>query len=83
VKATRTAAQRLVRGLRRRVDRAPTRELRALDDDAWLAQLAAKVPALRDEIALARRSLTDTLPPKVFATLGPALHTIDVTLTRT
>ena len=83
VKATRTAAQRLVRGLRRRIDRAPTRELRALDDDAWLARLATKVPALRDEVALARRSLTDTLPPKVFATLGPALHTIEVTLTRT
>jgi len=83
VRATRTAAQRLVRGLRRRVERAPTRELRALDDDAWLAQLATKSPPLRDDIALARRSLAETLPPKVFATLGPALHHIEVTLTRT
>ena len=83
VKATRTAAQRLVRGLRRRVERAPTRALRALDDDAWLAQLAAKSPQLRDDVALARRSLSETLPPKVFATLGPALHQIEVTLTRT
>lgn len=83
VKATRTAAQRLVRGLRRRVDRAPTRELRALDDDAWLQHVAAKAPALRDEVALARRSLAETLTPKVFATLGPALHAIEVTLTRT
>lgn len=83
VKATRTAAQRLVRGLRRRVERAPTRELRALDDDAWLAQLAAKTPPLHDQVALARRSLCETLPPKVFATLGPALHHIEVTLTRT
>ena len=82
VKATRTAAQRLVRGLRRRVERSPTRELRALGDDAWLGQLAAKSPPLRDDIALARRSLSETLPPKVFATLGPALHTIEVTLTR-
>ncbi|MCE9602653.1 MAG: hypothetical protein K8S21_10665 [Gemmatimonadetes bacterium] len=83
VKATRTAAQRLVRGLRRRVERAPTRELRALDDDAWLAQLAVKSPQLRDDVALARRSLAETLSPKVFATLGPALHQIEVTLTRT
>lgn len=83
VKATRTAAQRLVRGLRRRVERAPTRDLRALDDDAWLAQLATKSPRLRDDVALARRALTETLSPKVFATLGPALHQIEVTLTRT
>ena len=82
VKATRTAAQRLVRGLRRRVQRAPTREMRSLDDDAWLAQCARKAPSLSADVALARRSLTDTLPPKVFATLGPALHAIEVTLTR-
>lgn len=82
VKATRSAAQRLVRGLRRRVDRAPTRELRALDDDAWLAQCATKAPSLGADVALARRSLTDALPPKVFATLGPALHSIEATLTR-
>lgn len=83
VKATRTAAQRLVRGLRRRVARSPSRDQRALDDDAWLAQIAARTPALEDEIALARRSLSETLSPKLFATLGPALHTIEVTLSRT
>ncbi len=82
VRATRTAAQRLVRGLRRRTDRSTGPARRGVDDDAWLAQIAARHPALAAEVALARRALAEPLPARDFPALGPALHRIEATLTR-
>ena len=83
VRATRTAAERLVRGVRRRTDRGALRDRAALTDDAWLARVADRTPALAEEVALARRALSESLPHRTFATLGPALHRIEATLTRT
>lgn len=83
VRATRTAAERLVRGVRRRSERGAVRDRHALTDDAWLARVADRTPALVEEVALARRALGESLPPRTFATLGPALHRIEATLTRT
>ena len=83
VGATRTAAQRLVRALRHRADRTVGRERRGLGDDAWLAAVASRHPTLGDDVALARRALAESLPGRTFATLGPALHRIEATLTRT
>ncbi|MBX7118924.1 MAG: DUF4350 domain-containing protein [Gemmatimonadaceae bacterium] len=82
VRATRTAAERLVRGLRRRTERGPVRDRRALSDDAWLARLAERHPVLAEPIDLARQALAAELTPRQFATLGPALHRIETTLTR-
>lgn len=83
VGATRTAAQRLLRGVRRRTERAATRGRRTLDDAAWLAQVVTRHPAIADDAALVMRALDEAVPPRVFATLGPALHRIEATLTRT
>lgn len=81
VDATQTAAQRLVRGLRRRMQRsAPTRD--HLDDASWLDRLAERVPALASDTALVRRALSSSLPPNEFIELGPAIHRIESTLTR-
>lgn len=82
VRATRTASERLVRGLRRRVERGAVRERHVLDDSAWIARLGSRAPALTEEIALVQRALSDGLTPKAFATLGPALHRLETTLTR-
>ena len=81
VGATRTAAARLVRGTRRRTARGLGRDRRTRSDDAWLAHIAERHPALADDVALARRALADALPSRTFATLGPALHRIEATLT--
>ena len=81
VGATRTAAARLVRGTRRRTERGLGRDRRTRSDDEWLARIAERHPALADDVALARRALADALPSRTFATLGPALHRIEATLT--
>ena len=80
VRATGTASRRLVHGLRRRVERGSARERAMLSDDAWLERIASRHPALAAEVAQARRALTDPLPPREFAELGPALHRIETTL---
>jgi len=81
VRATQTAAQRLVRGLRRRLQRRTvTRDTQ--DDDHWLSQLATRAPALAEDVALARRALNTSLSPSEFVELGPAIHRIESTLTR-
>ncbi|MFN0097348.1 MAG: DUF4350 domain-containing protein [Gemmatimonadaceae bacterium] len=81
VDATQTAAQRLVRGLRRRVQRTtPSRD--HIDDASWLERLAERVPALATDAALARRAISTSLPPDEFIELGPAIHRIESTLTR-
>lgn len=81
VDATQTAAQRLVRGLRRRVQRStPARD--HIDDASWLDRLAERVPTLASDTALVRRALDTSLPPGEFLELGPAIHRIESTLTQ-
>ncbi len=82
VRATRTAAERLVHGARRRCERGLLRDRAPLSDDAWLERVGTRHPALRDDVALLRRALAEPLPPRTFATLGPALHRVEQTLTR-
>jgi len=82
VGATRTAAERLVRGVRRRSERGAMRDRQAVRDDAWLERVAERSPSLREDVALVRRALSEAVPPRTFATLGPALHRIEATLTR-
>lgn len=86
VGATRTVAQRLLRGLRRRVARSgltrATSPDRALDDLAWLALVAAKHPALAPDLALLQRAQSSALSDRELPALGPALHRIETTLTR-
>ena len=50
-------------------------------DGAWLTRIAERFPALDDDVRLARRALAESLPSRTFATLGPALHRIEATLT--
>lgn len=81
VGATRTSARRLVRGLRRRVERAPRGAV--LDtDDRFLERLASLAPSLRDDVTLLRRALTEPLSVTAFAALGPALQRVESTLLR-
>ncbi|MBX3132878.1 MAG: hypothetical protein KF689_05775 [Gemmatimonadaceae bacterium] len=86
VGATRTVAQRLLRGLRRRVTRgalAPAaRHDGALDDVSWLGFVATRHPELAEDVALVRRAQADSLLRRELPTLGPALHRIETTLTR-
>ena len=81
VRATRTATQRLIRGLRRRIERGTARDRAALSDDAWLARAGALSPAIAADTARARRALAETITPREFAEVGPALHHIESTLT--
>ena len=90
VGATRTAAARLVRGLRRRTEQqkrglglgdANRRTASGDDDVTWLARVAARFPRLDEDVTLARLALERSLPTRTFATLGPALHRIEATLT--
>lgn len=81
VDATKTAAQRLVRGLRRRVQRtSPVRD--HVDDAIWLERLVERVPALAGDASFVRRAIETSLPPGEFIELGPAIHRIESTLTR-
>ncbi|MFN0099561.1 MAG: DUF4350 domain-containing protein [Gemmatimonadaceae bacterium] len=86
VGATRTVAQRLVRGVRRRAARGvigsgPGRD-RTLDDTAWLSLIAAQHPALAVDVDLARRAMAESLTARELPSLGPALHRIESIPTR-
>ncbi len=90
VGATRTAAARLIRGVRRRTEQQKrglglggSHHRTALGDDesAWLTRIAARFPRLDEDVTLARLALERSLSTRVFATLGPALHRIETTLT--
>jgi hypothetical protein len=80
VHATRTAAQRLLHGLRSRVERG-WRPERSRPDDAFLADAESRAPALSGDVALVRRALHETLPDRELPELGAALRRIEHTLT--
>jgi hypothetical protein len=83
VGATRTAASRLLRGVRRRLERATQNygtHQTEQPDEAFLAAALRGSPALEEDIALIRRSLSATLSPKDFEALGDALRRLESSL---
>lgn len=82
VGARKTATQRLVRGLRRRVHRnaAPSR---AQADEQFLVQVEQRHPALRTDVALLRTALQQGASREQWTALPDALDRIEHTLTRT
>lgn len=78
-RATRTAARRLVRGLRRRHATLVRRE----DDAAFLSRVAERHPALRDEVALLRRATIERVAPDDLDRVLAAVDSVDRTLSRT
>ncbi|HKW47083.1 MAG TPA: hypothetical protein VJN70_06545 [Gemmatimonadaceae bacterium] len=82
VGGTRTATSRLLRGVRRRVDRGVRRNLRltATESDALFLEDAARVPALADDVALVRRALAGPIGKREFEAVGDALKRVEETL---
>ena len=76
--ATRLAARRLVRGLRRRH---PLGATGAVDDDAYLALVRARAPGTSDDVMLLARAIQNPLPAAEFVHAGAAIDHIERTLT--
>jgi hypothetical protein len=83
VGATRTATMRLLRGVRRRVQRGGIRSWTRETDDAFLARAQESAPALAPDIAHIRDALRAAVSRRDFAATGVALHRLETTLTRT
>jgi hypothetical protein len=79
VRATRTLAQRLLHGVRSRVERGWSAS-RARPDDEFLADVERQVPALAADVALVRRALAESLPDRLLPELGAALRRIEQSL---
>ena len=77
VGATRTATRRLIRGLRRRH---PIGTYRSATDEEYLSSLAARHPALADDVQLLIAAAGEPLPADRFRDVGDAVATIDRTL---
>ena len=80
VGATRTATVRLLRGVRRRVERAARdfggRAAEASDED-FLEAAGRGAPALAEDVALIRRALTSGLSRREFEAVGGALRRLE------
>jgi hypothetical protein len=83
VGATRTATLRLVRGLRRRVDRGTTRARTADRDELFLSRVGDSTPSLAPDIALVRNALATSVSQDEFRAVGGAIGRIEAALTRT
>ena len=85
--ASRTATLRLVRGLRRRVDRgtlrARTNDRTGDRDDGFLDRVAETIPQRAGDVALVRRALANTVSHADFREVGSAVQRIESDLTRT
>lgn len=82
VGGTRTATSRLLRGVRRRVERGTRADgrLTATESDARFLTEAATDPALAEDVALVRRALGDAVSPRELEAVGGALQRIEQTL---
>lgn len=82
VAGTRTATLRLLRGVRRRVERGVRRNARltATESDVLLLEEAAKMPALAEDVALVRRALAGVIGKREFPAVGGALKHIEESL---
>ncbi|QJR37705.1 DUF4350 domain-containing protein [Gemmatimonas groenlandica] len=85
VGATRTSAQHLVRGLRRRMEHGAARGKRGgIDEDQlYLSRIADVKPALASDIAIVRHALTNPVDLGEFRRVGQAIQRIEAALTRT
>jgi len=85
VGATRTSAQHLVRGLRRRMEHGAARGKRGgiEEDQLYLSRLADVKPALAGDIATVRHALTNSVDLGEFRRVGQAIQRIEAALTRT
>ena len=82
VRGTRTVAARLLRGVRRRVDRSGA-ATRSRGDDVFLDAALARSPALGADVALVRRAIDNTIADRELAALGAALSRIEHSLATT
>jgi len=82
VGGTRTATTRLLRGVRRRVERGVRRDLRltTTESDARFLEETARVPALAEDVALVRRALSGPVGKREFELVGSALRHIEESL---
>jgi hypothetical protein len=71
-RASRVAARRLVRGLRRRHGMG-----RSADDAAFLARVAARHPHTAPDVALINRALQQPVPPADFLRVGEAVVRVE------
>jgi hypothetical protein len=76
VSATRTATARLVDGLRRRAGRMVPAARKASASD-FLNAVASRHPSLAPKVAIARRGLDESLPPRELVSVGDAIATIE------
>ena len=76
VRATRTAALRLVGGLRRRIGRAVGAH-RTADERAFLEAAARKYPSVTPHIALLQRALREQISPRELARLADAIEAVE------
>ncbi len=74
--ATRTAARRLVRGLRRRHSSLVKHE----DDDEFLRRVAERHPALSDEVEVLRHACSHRIPGSELERVLAAVDSVDATL---
>jgi hypothetical protein len=76
VKATRTATERLVGGVRRRAGRVVASSSSA-DDSAFLDAVVRRNPSLGDSVARVRRGLAGPVSAREFVSIGEALDEIE------
>jgi hypothetical protein len=86
VGASKTATARLLRGVRRRVERAawqdsPEQARRELTDTAFLELAVRRHPALADDANLIRRALDRPVSRQELENVGSALQRLESTLT--
>ncbi len=82
VRASRTASTRLVRGLRRRVQRGTAHTRTTESDEAVLARVAETTPSLAADVSIVRDALGVTLDARRFETVGTAIARIEARLTK-
>lgn len=82
VKATRTATQRLVRGMRSRVELAG-RRTHAESDTAFLDAVAATNPSMASDVSVVQRALRSPISEDRLSDVGAALRRIEDALTTT
>ncbi|MFI5310899.1 MAG: DUF4350 domain-containing protein, partial [Gemmatimonadales bacterium] len=82
VGATRTATSRLVRGVRRRVERGTLRGRADASDAAFLQRVEQVAPALAADAGLVRRALDKPVSRHDFEAVGAALERLETSLTK-
>lgn len=82
VTGTRTAAARLLRGVRRRTTRGAGSRRDAHSDPEFLARVAASIPARAADVALVERALKEKIASRELASVAEALQRIEESLTQ-